>query len=327
MRTKKRGFLLIEGVLQVAILALVAVGCAALFSSQFSTLSASETAVEARQVAELEAEYIKKIGYTDFNSADASGKDDNGFSKNGIHDKEIMTKFAGKTSDGGFGDRWYSKVSIVGVNGEGDGATIEKVNGEDGNNIKIAKIEVYRAKDGKPNASAEETSRYSMEVPLSSQESNSSDISDLPDAQALQLGKPYIVGSVVYDGYTYDKGSDEYEEATKTFLSGILFTEYEPYYLKTHGKTVMISNPILVRRCIYYIYTSGFDIGSQSDDDPDMYRAYSPKYDPDSYDWREAERSTAKAFYDKYGSMAYQNVSSYFIDWTGTFADVQYEGE
>lgn len=185
---KRKGFLLIEGILQIVVLGLVAVGFAALFSSQFTTLSASKTAVEARQMAELEAAYIRKIGYSDFNSASATGTDDNGFHKNGIHDKEIMTKFAGKTSEGGMGDKWYSKVSIVGVNSVGDGATVEKVNGDEGNNLKIARIEIYRAKDGTPNAEAEKTSRYSLEVPLSSQSGSKSGSIRLDYSRSIEIG-------------------------------------------------------------------------------------------------------------------------------------------
>lgn len=172
MRKKRKGFLLIEGILQIVILGLVAIGFAALFSSQFTALTASKTAIDARQMAELEAAYIKKIGYEDFNSAEYNTVDENGFHENGVHDTEIMTNFGGKSTDGGFGDRWYSKVSIVGVDKPGDDATIEKINGEDDNYLKIARIEIFRAKDGEPNAAPESTSRYSLEVPLSSLSDN-----------------------------------------------------------------------------------------------------------------------------------------------------------
>jgi len=219
MQKKRKGFLLIEGILQIVVLGLVAVGFAALFSSQFTTLSASKTAVEARQMAELEAAYIRKIGYNDFNSADATGVDDNGFHKNGIHDKEIMTKFAGTTSEGGMGDKWYSKVSIVGVSGVGDGATVTKVNGEDGNNLKIARIEIYRAKDGTPNAAAENTSRYSLEVPLSSQNANTSQGSNIGTPDYSKAIGVFWRGRGDNTSFPYDSISNVvYLETASTYI-------------------------------------------------------------------------------------------------------------
>lgn len=133
---KARGFLLIEGILQVVILGMLAVGCSALFSSQFSLLGASQTGNQAQEVASVEAEYLKQLDYDEVSKG------------TGVHEKQDMTKLLGNDR----GKQWQSKVTLLPPINVGD---------SDDDKIQIARVDVFKP--------GENASRYSTEVPLSSQ--------------------------------------------------------------------------------------------------------------------------------------------------------------
>ena len=60
---KKAGFLLIEGVLMLAVMTAVAFGMVSIMAGQFSTLSATKEANQAQQLAELIASILRQDGY------------------------------------------------------------------------------------------------------------------------------------------------------------------------------------------------------------------------------------------------------------------------
>lgn len=204
IKFKKKGFLLIEGVLQVAVLSLLAIGCSALFSNQFSILSASKVGNQARELAEVEADYLKTLGYDDLDS--------------GEHSQKSLKWLLG-TSD--LGDEYDSKVTVD------DPITVS----ED-NEIKIAHINVYK--------SGEKTSRYSLEVPLSSSQGNNSSASAvIPDANHILLDKDigtnYFVYTMPEDGYIIIDGDDFDTQFPNVLLNGGTpwYTSYDIRYQST----------------------------------------------------------------------------------------------
>lgn len=131
LQKKKSGFILLEAVLAILLMSMASYGLAMTSALQFNQLEAKQVANEAEQYAMNEVEYLRRVGFDDLDEA--------------LHDRKSNLEFSGV-------DGWESVTSFV----------TEKAIDDD-RSIKIAKVEVYKEGENIP--------RYSMEVPLSSQES------------------------------------------------------------------------------------------------------------------------------------------------------------
>lgn len=137
MKFKKHGFVLLPAVLSIFILGLLGVSLASIYSDTFATLSAGKAASSAQQFAQIEAEYLKTLGFDEA----ATGK----------HTWNTMEKFVGDAD----GKEWESQVENV-----------RHMQVSEDNAVDIYKISVRKKGD--------KTSAYSVEIPLSSQGSNDS---------------------------------------------------------------------------------------------------------------------------------------------------------
>lgn len=95
MKFKKHGFVLLPAVLSIFILGLLGVSLASIYSDTFATLSAGKAASSAQQFAQIEAEYLKTLGFDEA----ATGK----------HTWNTMEKFVGDAD----GKEWESQVEHV----------------------------------------------------------------------------------------------------------------------------------------------------------------------------------------------------------------------
>lgn len=132
MKFKKHGFVLLPAVLSIFILGLLGVSLASIYSDTFATLSAGKAASSAQQFAQIEAEYLKTLGFDEA----ATGK----------HTWNTMEKFVGDAD----GKEWESQVENV-----------RHMQVSEDNAVDIYKISVRKKGD--------KTSAYSVEIPLSSQ--------------------------------------------------------------------------------------------------------------------------------------------------------------
>lgn len=132
MKFKKHGFVLLPAVLSIFILGLLGVSLASIYSDTFATLSAGKAASSAQQFAQIEAEYLKTLGFDEA----ATGK----------HTWNTMEKFVGDAD----GKEWESQVEHV-----------RHMQVSEDNAVDIYKISVRKKGD--------KTSAYSVEIPLSSQ--------------------------------------------------------------------------------------------------------------------------------------------------------------
>lgn len=137
MKFKKHGFVLLPAVLSIFILGLLGVSLASIYSDTFATLSAGKAASSAQQFAQIEAEYLKTLGFDEA----ATGK----------HTWNTMEKFVGDAD----GKEWESQVEHV-----------RHMQVSEDNAVDIYKISVRKKGD--------KTSAYSVEIPLSSQSGGSS---------------------------------------------------------------------------------------------------------------------------------------------------------
>uniref|UniRef100_UPI0026DBFDE7 hypothetical protein n=1 Tax=uncultured Mitsuokella sp. TaxID=453120 RepID=UPI0026DBFDE7 len=126
---KRRGFLLLEGVLLLAVLSALSVGTTAIFSGQFNTMNAGKQASQAQQYASVEGTYVRIKGYP--NVSDLT------------HDWKDMSDLIG-TEDGA---NWESKVEVA-----------RTATTDDGNEMKVMKLSVRKKGDI--------VSRFSEEIPL-----------------------------------------------------------------------------------------------------------------------------------------------------------------
>lgn len=162
LQKKKSGFILLEAVLAILLMSMASYGLAMISALQFNQLEAKHVANEAEQYAMNEVEYLKQVGFYDLDEA--------------LHDRKSNFEFSGV-------DGWESVTSFV----------TEKVIDDD-RSVKIAKVEVYKEGENIP--------RYSMEVPLSSQgsNSNSNNFPDYSRRYLLAQNKEYIAET---NGYVY----------------------------------------------------------------------------------------------------------------------------
>lgn len=128
-KLKRRGFLLLEGVLLLAVLSALSVGTTAIFSGQFNTMNAGKQASQAQQYASVEGTYVRIKGYP--NVSDLT------------HDWKDMSDLIG-TEDGA---NWESKVEVA-----------RTATTDDGNEMKVVKLSVRKKGDI--------VSRFSEEIPL-----------------------------------------------------------------------------------------------------------------------------------------------------------------
>ena len=74
-KLKRRGFLLLEGVLLLAVLSALSVGTTAIFSGQFNTMNAGKQASQAQQYASVEGTYVRIKGYPNVDDLTHDWKD------------------------------------------------------------------------------------------------------------------------------------------------------------------------------------------------------------------------------------------------------------
>ena len=128
-KLKRRGFLLLEGVLLLAVLSALSVGTTAIFSGQFNTMNAGKQASQAQQYASVEGTYVRVKGYPNVDDL--------------THDWKDMSDLVG-TEDGA---NWESKVEVA-----------RTAKTDDGNEMKVIKLSVRKKGDI--------VSRFSEEIPL-----------------------------------------------------------------------------------------------------------------------------------------------------------------
>ena len=164
LQKKKSGFILLEAVLAILLMSMASYGLAMTSALQFNQLEAKQVANEAEQYAMNEVEYLRRVGFDDLDEA--------------LHDRKSNLEFSGV-------DGWESVTSFV----------TEKAIDDD-RSIKIAKVEVYKEGENIP--------RYSMEVPLSSQGSNSNINSpDWTNAEAISLPYTAKENGFIWGGYIF----------------------------------------------------------------------------------------------------------------------------
>ena len=129
---EKHGFLLFPTILSIFIIGMLGLALSTIYGNMFSTLSAGKSASQSQQFAEIEAEYLKLQGYDE--------------ADNLVHTWKTMEDFVGDDD----GKNWESRLE-----------NIRTVNTASGDKVKIFKISTRKFGDV--------TSRYSLEVPLSSQ--------------------------------------------------------------------------------------------------------------------------------------------------------------
>ncbi|MBE6084705.1 MAG: hypothetical protein E7203_04445, partial [Selenomonas ruminantium] len=160
-KVKVKGVVLLEAFLALLLMAMASYGLASVNSVQFSQMAAGRESDSAKNYAELEAEYLKSLG---FDAVVTNNKDDDDPSRTPRYpdgeqssvDKASnardMTKFLGDT----LGSEWRSTATL--------GKTINNINGDSDNKIQNIVVSVYKKSDG-DNASP----RATVTLPLSSQ--------------------------------------------------------------------------------------------------------------------------------------------------------------
>lgn len=161
VKKKAKGVVLLEAFLALLLMAMASYGLAAVNSVQFSQLAASTDATQAKNYAELEAQYLKQLGYeavVDDNRDDdepsrtpryPAGKSS---SDDKASNARNMTKFLGNTE----GAKWKSTATL--------GETITNIGGDPDNKIQNVVVSVYKTSDG-----TSAIPRATITVPLSTQ--------------------------------------------------------------------------------------------------------------------------------------------------------------
>ena len=137
-KNKKKGMLALEAAMALLMVVMASYGVAATSAMEFSQMAASRTAKQAEQYAELEADYLRMVGFYHF--------DDGSTVYDEPHARQNMTKIIGDD----YGSQWESKVTHV------NDITVDKFT-----SVKVARIDVYKAGDG-------DVPRFTLEVPLTS---------------------------------------------------------------------------------------------------------------------------------------------------------------
>jgi len=141
IKKKRQGYILLEAALAMIVVGMLSTSIFTIFSGQFSMIQASRTALAAQQYAEIDANTLRLLSYDDLDS-----------DSKGSHARQGITSVA--DSDG-----WQDEI-VVGAEKTIDAATESKQ--------RIATIKIYKTGDT--------LSRYSLEVPLSSQGSGTSGV-------------------------------------------------------------------------------------------------------------------------------------------------------
>ena len=173
---KRKGVVLLEAVFALLLMGMVTYGFAETSAMAFSQQSALKNSDKARQYADLEAEVLKSNGFENLETT-------------GVHDRKTLQPITGQN------DGYESTVTL---------ASTVAVTPE--NSVKVAKIDVFKT--------GENTPRYSLEVPLSSQ-SGSGD--SLPKGTIL----PYTgLLSDIPAGWHLCDGTDGTPNLIGQFLQG-----------------------------------------------------------------------------------------------------------
>ena len=161
---KRSGSILASVMVAAIVWIMIAQSMFITFSGQFKMISSSRTALQAQQYAEIALDKLKNINYDELDAAGAHGR---------------------KKIEGISSDDWQDEVTI------GAESTIA---GSDDAKQRIATVNVYKVGDTLP--------RYTVEVPLSSQGSNSNSNSfpDYSRRYLLAQNKEYIAET---NGYVY----------------------------------------------------------------------------------------------------------------------------
>ena len=131
---KKKGFMLFSAVLSSIVFLMLAGAFFTLYGGQFSMIKNGNTALQARQYAEIDANTLSLLSYNDLDSK-------------GAHARKAITNIANASG-------WEDEV-IIGA---------EQII-DSNNKQRIATLNIYKTGDPQP--------RYTLQVPLSSQESGS----------------------------------------------------------------------------------------------------------------------------------------------------------
>ena len=204
-KKKKKGFLILEAALASIVYCMLALGFFTIFSGQFSMIQAGRTALQAQQYAEIDADTLKLLSYDDLTNSTK-------LSAAGIHtSKALFTAVSGVTD-------WYDQVTI------GNETT---VNSDTSSKMRIATIKLYKNGDT--------LARYSIDVPLSSQGSDTTgkppvgsilayygNLSNIPSNYHLcdgsngtpDLRDRFIVGAGSSYGLGYTGGSTSHQIST-----------------------------------------------------------------------------------------------------------------
>jgi len=163
-KAKVRGIVLLEAFLALLLMAMASYGLVSVNSVQFSQMAAGRESDLAKNYAELEAEYLKSLGY---DAVVTKNKDEDDTSRPPRYPKgqqssvdkasnaRNMTKFLGAT----LGAEWRSTATL--------GTTINNINGDSGNKIQNIVVSVYKKSDGN-----DASPRATVTFPLSSKETN-----------------------------------------------------------------------------------------------------------------------------------------------------------
>lgn len=163
-KSKVKGVVLLEAFLALMLMAMASYGLASVNSVQFSQLAAARDANQAKNYAELEAQYLRQLGYDevvdDNYDLDEPSRPPR-YPEGNNEDVDIasnareMTKFLGET----LGAQWKSTATL--------GETVENIGGDEDNKIQNVIVSVYKTSDG-----TDASPRATVTVPLSTQGGN-----------------------------------------------------------------------------------------------------------------------------------------------------------
>ena len=163
-KCKAKGVVLLEAFLALMLMAMASYGLAAVNSVQFSQLAASRDAILAKNYAELEAQYLKQLGYDEvvddnYDIDDPGRRPRYPDGKNADVDRASnarnMNKFLGDT----LGAQWRSTATL--------GESVDNIGGDEDNRIQNVIVSVYKTSDG-----IDASPRATVTVPLSTQGGN-----------------------------------------------------------------------------------------------------------------------------------------------------------
>ena len=127
-KIKQKGFLILQGVLALAVLGAFALGTTAIFSGAFKSMDAAAAGMEVQRVAEVEAQKLTNLPYADIQ-------------EKGIHARKSMQELGLSQND-----KYQSEVTA------GDTTTVS-----DGTELTVLQLDVYRGDASSPS--------FSLEIP------------------------------------------------------------------------------------------------------------------------------------------------------------------